>query len=70
MLQPTELINYSDELTYKMFGGAPHLDGQYTVFGEVVKGFDVLEKIASVKTDLNARPFEDVRILSMKVVRR
>lgn len=72
MLQPTELISYSDEqrLTYKMFGGTPHLDGQYTVFGEVVKGFDVLEKIASVKTDLNARPFEDVRILNMKVVRR
>ncbi|MDD3405868.1 MAG: peptidylprolyl isomerase [Sphingobacteriia bacterium] len=72
MLKPVEPIKYTDEqrLTYKMFGGSPHLDGQYTVFGEVVKGFDVLRKIATVKTDAHDRPIEDVRILSMKVVRK
>ncbi len=53
---------------YKTQGGAPHLDGQYTVFGEVVSGFDVLDKIANVKTNTNDRPEQDVRIISMKIV--
>ena len=48
---------------YKETGGSPHLDGQYTVFGEVVSGFDVLEAIQKVATDPNDRPVEDVRML-------
>lgn len=71
-LQPAEPLKYSEEqrLTYKLFGGAPHLDGQYTVFGEVVKGYDVLRKIAQAPTDRNDRPNEDIRILSTKIVRK
>jgi peptidyl-prolyl cis-trans isomerase B (cyclophilin B) len=45
---------------YTTVGGVPHLDGGYTVFGKVVKGIDVVEKIASVKTAPGDRPVEDV----------
>lgn len=54
--------------TYTTEGGTPHLDGNYTVFGEVVKGMDVVDKIQNVKTGRNDRPVEDVRIISMKVL--
>lgn len=55
---------------YKTFGGTPHLDAQYTVFGEMVEGFDVLDKISTVEVGASDRPKEAVRILSMKVVKR
>ena len=48
---------------YKEIGGSPHLDGQYTVFGEVVSGMEVLEAIQKVETDAYDRPVEDVRML-------
>jgi peptidyl-prolyl cis-trans isomerase B (cyclophilin B) len=48
---------------YKTVGGTPHLDGQYTVWGEVVDGLDVVDAIQRVPTDANDRPLEDVRIL-------
>lgn len=54
---------------YSTVGGAPHLDGSYTVFGEVIKGMDTIEKIEKAETDGNDRPVEDIRILSMKVVK-
>ncbi|MBO9152619.1 peptidylprolyl isomerase [Chitinophaga sp. GCM10012297] len=47
---------------YKTTGGAPHLDQHYTVFGEVVKGLNVIDSIAAVKTDRNNRPVRDVRM--------
>lgn len=50
---------------YKEVGGSPHLDGQYTVFGEVVKGMEVLEAIQQVATDEYDRPLEDVRMLKV-----
>lgn len=49
--------------TYTTIGGAPHLDGNYTVFGEVLEGFDVIDKIAAVKTDKNDRPDKDIRMV-------
>lgn len=50
-------------------GGTPHLDGQYTVFGEVLEGIDVVERIQMVETDENDRPVEDVRIVKATVIK-
>lgn len=54
---------------YKTIGGTPHLDGQYTVFGEVTEGMDIIEKIQAVQTDKNDRPLEDIRILKATVTK-
>ena len=54
---------------YKTVGGTPHLDGQYTVFGEVMEGMDVLERIQQSQTDPNDRPLEDIRILKATVTK-
>lgn len=54
---------------YKTVGGAPHLDGDYTVFGEVIDGMDTVDRIEKAQTDGNDRPKEDVRILSMKILK-
>ncbi len=54
---------------YKTIGGTPHLDGQYTVFGEVTEGLDIIEKMQLVPTDKNDRPVEDIRILKATVTK-
>lgn len=53
---------------YRSLGGTPHLDGQYTVFGEVTSGLKVIKKMQAVKTDRNDRPLEDVRIVKARVL--
>lgn len=53
---------------YTTVGGAPHLDGQYTVFGEVIEGMDVIDKIEKVETDAADRPKEDVVIKKMTIL--
>lgn len=47
---------------YSTLGGIPTLDGEYTVFGEIIEGMDVLDKIAALNTDKNDRPYTDVRM--------
>ncbi len=53
---------------YHKIGGTPHLDGQYTVFGEVKAGLEVVEAIQAVRTDYDDRPLEDVRIIRATVI--
>ena len=53
---------------YTTVGGAPHLDNQYTVFGEVVEGIDIVDKIQNVTTGRADRPVEDVRIIKAVVL--
>jgi peptidyl-prolyl cis-trans isomerase B (cyclophilin B) len=54
--------------TYMNTGGAPRLDGTYTVFGEVTEGLEVVDKIAAVQTNQADMPLNDIRIISMKLV--
>lgn len=64
-------FHFTDDmrLYYKTFGGAPHLDCGYTVFGELIKGFEILDILNDVKTGANDRPLEPVRIITMSIVK-
>lgn len=64
MKEKGELSGLSDEQIrlYTTVGGTPHLDGQYTVFGEVVEGLDVVEKIQDAETSSSDRPEEDIKM--------
>lgn len=53
---------------YTTIGGAPHLDGSYTVFGEVYEGLDVIDEIAAQHVGKNARPLTDIRIISVSLI--
>lgn len=53
---------------YRTIGGTPRLDGSYTVFGEVIEGLDVIDKIADAQTDNNDKPVNDIKIISIKIV--
>ena len=59
-----EKLEFTNEeiKAFTSIGGVPHLDKNYTVFGEVISGFEVMDKIANLKTDQHDRPYQDVKI--------
>lgn len=60
---PDKIFMSDDKKTaYSTLGGIHHLDKEYTVFGEVVEGLDIIDKIAAIPTDKNDRPITDIRI--------
>jgi len=59
---PEYTFNQQQIEVYTTVGGTPHLDGAYTIFGEVVEGLEVIHKIAEVKTDKRDRPLTDIRM--------
>ncbi len=56
--------------TYTTIGGAPYLDGDYTVFGWVTKGMDVVDRMAAVKTYSVDRPVDDIRIHTVEIIKK
>lgn len=67
----TPHFEFSEEQknAYKTIGGTPHLDGGYTVFGEIYEGLDVIDKIAAAPTGQNDRPIQDIR-MKMKILKK
>ena len=67
-----EGITYTPEQrkAYMVEGGAPHLDGEYTVFGEVLKGIKVADKIQFTPTNEDDRPLSNIVIKRMKIVKK
>jgi peptidylprolyl isomerase len=72
LLPSQTLYNFSAEQikAYTTDGGTPHLDGSYTVFGEVIQGMDIVDKIAAAPRDENDRPITDMRITYMVELKR
>ena len=64
---PKPQLGAEQKQAYSTIGGTPFLDGQYTVFGEVEEGLDVVGKIQEVATGRGDRPVADVKVVSMKV---
>ena len=64
-------LKFTDQqrIDYKKIGGTPHLDGNYTVFGEVIEGLDIVAKISKTKTGQNDRPLEDIKVIKAEVVK-
>ena len=54
--------------TYKTIGGAPHLDGTYTIFGEVVEGLEIADQISMVETGSDYRPLKDIRVKKIRIL--
>ena len=63
----TMMPNSAGSQFFIMHKTSPHLDGEYAAFGKVIEGLDIVDKIASVKTDYSDRPLEDQKIRSMTV---
>ena len=64
-------IKFTDEQrqVYKTLGGTPHLDYAYTVFGQVIDGFDVIDAIAATPTDNRDRPLVDVKLINISILK-
>ena len=64
-----KVFNAKQRQAYQTIGGTPHLDGDYTVFGEVTDGLEIVDKISAVKTGYMDVPVEPVTIISMEIVK-
>ncbi|HEX03613.1 MAG TPA: peptidylprolyl isomerase [Bacteroidetes bacterium] len=60
--------NSADSQFYIALNAVPHLDGSYTVFGQVLRGMEVIDSIAAVKTDMGDCPLEPIRIIDVKIM--
>lgn len=65
--QYKKTLNLKQKKEYLKIGGTPHLDGEHTVFGEVISGFDIIDKIASEPTDKGEWPIDNV-VMQIRVV--
>jgi peptidylprolyl isomerase len=65
--KPFKITN-EQRRVYTSIGGTPHLDGAYTVFGEVVSGMEIVDQIAAVETDTNDRPVKDIP-MTIKIIK-
>lgn len=54
---------------YKTIGGAPHIDGSYTIFGEVTEGMDVADRINGVEVNSDFRPLKDIRVRRISIIK-
>lgn len=71
LVQAAPKMNFSEaqRSAYTTVGGTPHLDGGYTVFGEVLEGMEVLDQIAATETDSKDRPLKDIAVRKIKVLK-
>jgi peptidylprolyl isomerase len=67
---PLHVFTPEQVKAYTTIGGTPHLDGSYTVFGEVIQGMEIVDKIAASPRDDNDRPLTNIRILKMFELKR